>query len=110
PTDSVAQFRVMTNNYDAQYGRQAGATINMSIKSGTKDYHGNVYDFFRNTVLEQIFFKPTSPAPTGFPHITICTGALSAAPSGCPNCTRAKTGRSSSFRMKARAISTRLSA
>ena len=51
PLDSVAEFRVMTNAYDAQYGRQAGGTINLSLKSGTKDYHGSLYEFNQNNVL-----------------------------------------------------------
>ncbi len=48
PTDAVSEFRIMTNAYDAQYGRQAGATLNVSLKSGGKDYHGNIYEFNRN--------------------------------------------------------------
>ncbi len=70
PTDAVAEFRVMSNNYDAQYGRQAGATINMSVKSGSNDYHGNLYEFLRNTVLNANFFQTNLAAgsrpPTHF--------------------------------------------
>jgi hypothetical protein len=57
PTDAVSEFRVMTNNYDAQYGRQAGGTINMSIKSGTSKYRGDVYEFLRNTALNANLFQ-----------------------------------------------------
>jgi len=48
PADAVAEFRIMTNAYDAQYGRQAGATLNVTVKSGTNSYHGNLYEFNRN--------------------------------------------------------------
>jgi hypothetical protein len=57
PTDSVSEFRIMSNNYDAQYGRQAGATINMSIKSGTSKYRGDLYEFLRNTILNANLFQ-----------------------------------------------------
>jgi hypothetical protein len=57
PTDAVSEFRIMSNAYDAQYGRQAGGTINMSIKSGTSKYHGNLYEFLRNTILNANFFQ-----------------------------------------------------
>lgn len=57
PLDSVAEFRVMTNNYDAQYGRQAGGTINMSVKSGTKNYHGGLYEFHEDSLLNANLFQ-----------------------------------------------------
>ena len=50
--DAVAEFKVMTNTYDAQYGRFAGGTINTILKSGTRQYHGTLFDFFRNSVLD----------------------------------------------------------
>ncbi|HTD23972.1 MAG TPA: carboxypeptidase-like regulatory domain-containing protein [Terriglobales bacterium] len=46
--DSVAEFRVMTNAYDAQYGRQAGATFNVGLKSGSDAYHGSIYEHYEN--------------------------------------------------------------
>ncbi len=51
PMDSVQEFRVQTNAYDASIGRQAGATINMQTKSGGKDYHGTLYEFNQNSAL-----------------------------------------------------------
>ena len=60
PPDSVAQFQVVTNNEGAEYGRSAGATINVSSKSGTNLLHSTVYEFLRNTDLNAPgFFKPT---------------------------------------------------
>ncbi len=51
PMDSVQEFRVQTNAYDASIGRQAGATINMQTKSGGKNYHGTLYEFNQNSFL-----------------------------------------------------------
>ena len=45
PQDSVQEFRVQSNAYDASIGRQAGATINMQTRSGSKQYHGTFYYF-----------------------------------------------------------------
>jgi hypothetical protein len=49
--DSIAEFRVLTNTFDAEYGRNSGSVVNVVTKSGTNSLHGNVYEFFRNTVL-----------------------------------------------------------
>jgi len=49
--DSIEEFRVLTNTFDAEYGRNSGSVVNVVTKSGTNNYHGNVYEFFRNTVL-----------------------------------------------------------
>ncbi|MCC7155467.1 MAG: TonB-dependent receptor [Bryobacterales bacterium] len=46
--DAVAEVKVLLSNYQAEYGRSSGATINTVIKSGTRDFHGNVYYFLRN--------------------------------------------------------------
>lgn len=57
PTDSLQEFRVQTNAYDSSIGRQAGATINMTTKSGTKDYHGNLFWFNQNNFLNAALFQ-----------------------------------------------------
>src|SRR5581483_655439 len=49
--DSIAEFRVLTNTFDAEYGRNSGSVVNVITKSGSNAVHGNVYEFFRNTVL-----------------------------------------------------------
>src|SRR5881227_4031022 len=49
--DSIAEFRVLTNTFDAEYGRNSGSVVNVVTKSGTNDIHGNMYEFFRNTKL-----------------------------------------------------------
>ena len=49
--DSIEEFRVLTNTFDAEYGRNSGSVVNVVTKSGTNSIHGNMYEFFRNTVL-----------------------------------------------------------
>ena len=49
--DSIQEFRVLTNTFDAEYGRNSGSVVNVITKSGTNNLHGNVYEFFRNTKL-----------------------------------------------------------
>ena len=49
--DSIEEFRVLTNTFDAEYGRNSGSVVNVVTKSGTNAFHGNVYEFFRNTKL-----------------------------------------------------------
>jgi carboxypeptidase family protein len=49
--DSIQEFRVLTNTFDAEYGRNSGSVVNVVTKSGTNSIHGNMYEFFRNTVL-----------------------------------------------------------
>lgn len=66
PPDSVAQFSVVTNNEDAEFGRSSGATINTASASGTNKYHATLYEFIRNTDLNAAgFFKPTIVSNTG---------------------------------------------
>jgi hypothetical protein len=58
--DAVEEFRVLTNTFDAEYGRNSGSVVNVVTKSGTNDLHGDFYEFFRNDALNtQGFFDPT---------------------------------------------------
>jgi hypothetical protein len=50
--DSVQEFKIITNSYDAQYGRTAGGVVNVSLKSGTNDLHGTVFEFARRKQLD----------------------------------------------------------
>jgi hypothetical protein len=60
--DSIEEFRVITNNFDAEFGRNSGAVVNVVTKSGTNELHGSIYEFFRNDVLNAHQFSFT-PAP-----------------------------------------------
>jgi carboxypeptidase family protein len=60
--DSIQEFRVLTNTFDAEYGRNSGAVVNVVTKSGTNAFHGNVYEFFRNKVLNARNFFETDKA------------------------------------------------
>ena len=58
--DSIAQFRIITNNFDAEYGNYSGGQINVVTKSGSNQYHGTVFDFLRNTDLDaRNYYAPT---------------------------------------------------
>src|ERR1035438_2660432 len=60
--DAIEEFRVISNTFDAEYGRNSGAVVNVITKSGTNQWHGNVYEYFRNTVLNaQGYFNTVKP-------------------------------------------------
>jgi len=64
--DVVEEFKVQTSLYDASQGRNGGGNINAILKSGSNQFHGDVYEFFRNTVLDanEYFLKGSgSPRP-----------------------------------------------
>ena len=50
--DSLAEFKMQTRTYDAEFGRNAGSEVIASIKSGTNEFHGDVYEFIRNASLD----------------------------------------------------------
>jgi Carboxypeptidase regulatory-like domain len=60
--DAIAEFKIQTSTYDASYGRNPGANVNVSTKSGSNEFHGSAFEFFRNTVLNanDFFLKATS--------------------------------------------------
>ncbi len=57
--DAIEEFRVITNTFDAENGRNSGAVVNVVTKSGTNALHGNVYEYFRNKVLNSQGFLNT---------------------------------------------------
>ena len=52
PPDALAEFNVQTSNYSAELGHSAGAVMNTSVKSGTNDLHGDLWEYVRNTDLD----------------------------------------------------------
>lgn len=59
PVDAIREFEMLTSTYDASFGRNAGAQVNVVLKSGSNAYHGTAYEFFRNAVLDaRNFFAP----------------------------------------------------
>jgi hypothetical protein len=62
PPDALQEFRVQTGNYTAELGHSAGAVINATIKSGTNDIHGSLWEYFRNDALDaRDFFAAQTP-------------------------------------------------
>jgi hypothetical protein len=61
--DSIAEFRIITNNYNAEYGNYSGGQINVVTKSGTNRVHGDVYEFLRNTDLDAKNYFATAASP-----------------------------------------------
>ena len=61
--DAVEQFSVLTSNYPAQHGRSSGGIISASTRSGTSEFHGSVYEFFRNSALDARNFFDTKKPP-----------------------------------------------
>jgi hypothetical protein len=65
--DAVGEFKVVTNNMSAEYGRSAGATINVAYASGTNTYRGSAWEFMRRTELNATgFFRPATGVKPGF--------------------------------------------
>ncbi len=66
--DAIAEFRVETSNSSAEFGNVTGATVNATMKSGTDQFHGNVFEFLRNDKFDAVNWftnrnsTPTSPA------------------------------------------------
>jgi hypothetical protein len=57
--DAVEEFKILTNNYQAEYGRTSGGIVNQVLKSGTNNFHGSLFEFLRNDVLNANNYFPT---------------------------------------------------
>ena len=61
--DAISEFRIITNNFDAEYGEFSGGQINVVTKSGTNGFHGSGFEFLRNTNFDaRNYFSPTRGA------------------------------------------------
>jgi len=61
--DAIAEFRIITSNFDAEYGEFSGGQISVITKSGSNQFHGSAFDFLRNTSLDaRNYFSPTRGA------------------------------------------------
>src|SRR5260370_5094009 len=57
--DSIDEFQILTNNFDAEHGNYSGGIVHVVTKSGTNQFHGSAFEFLRNTVLDgKDFFSP----------------------------------------------------
>src|SRR5271154_6640838 len=76
PIEAIAEVRV-ASNFEAEYGRSAGAAINIVTKSGTNNFHGTAFDFFRNTDLNaRNYFNTVDSGPQQPFHLNQMGGAL----------------------------------
>lgn len=63
PPDAIQEFRILANNFSAEYGRNPGSMVNVVSKSGSNDFHGSVWEFVRNDALNaRSFFEPRVPS------------------------------------------------
>ena len=68
PPDALAEFKVQTSDYSAEFGHSAGAVVNASIKSGTNAFHGSAWEYVRNTVFDVSTWDPTGAQPASPYH------------------------------------------
>jgi len=62
--DAIQEFKVSTGNFSSEFGRSAGGVVNVQTRSGTNEFHGNLFEFFRNSALDaNDFFNNASNQP-----------------------------------------------
>jgi hypothetical protein len=62
--DALSEIKILTSNYGAMYGKSASGTVQATTRSGTSTFHGNLYEYFRNEVLDsRNYFDPVGGAP-----------------------------------------------
>src|SRR6185312_10730157 len=52
PPDAIQEFRVQTRTYSSEFGNSAGAVINATLKSGTNNYHADLFEYVRNSIFD----------------------------------------------------------
>src|SRR6266566_2503332 len=66
PVDAIQEFKVQTSDFSAEFGRSGAAVLNATIKSGTNNFHGSAWEFFRNDKLDAAdFFENAGGVPKG---------------------------------------------
>ncbi len=68
PPDALAEFKVQTSNYSAEFGHSAGAVVNASIKSGSNAFHGSAWEYIRNTAFDIKEWNPSKVLPVNPYH------------------------------------------
>src|SRR5882762_5539562 len=64
PIDTLAEYKIDNSSFPAEYGRNSGAIVNLATRSGTSEYHGELFEFFRNNVLDaRNFFNTSAQGP-----------------------------------------------
>lgn len=64
PIDTLAEFKIDNSAFPAEYGRNSGAIVNMATRSGSNEYHGEAFEFFRNNALDaRNFFNTVASGP-----------------------------------------------
>jgi len=76
PPDALAEFKVQTSDYSAEFGHSAGAVVNASIKSGTNALHGSAWEYLRNTVFDVHDWNPNAVVPVPAYHENIFGATL----------------------------------
>ena len=67
PPDALAEFKVQTSDYSAEFGHAAGAVVNASIKSGTNSFHGSLWEYLRNTAFDTYNWNDNQLKQSGAP-------------------------------------------
>ncbi|MFP5237813.1 MAG: carboxypeptidase regulatory-like domain-containing protein [Acidobacteriota bacterium] len=76
PPDALAEFKVQTSDYSAEFGHSAGAVVNASIKSGTNSLHGSAWEYNRNTIFDVHDWNPNAVVPVPAYHENIFGATL----------------------------------
>jgi hypothetical protein len=96
PVDSVQEFKVQTNSYDAQYGHTGGGVVNVSLKSGGNDLHGTAYEFARRNAWDANSFQNNAAGAPRVGHYLDQYGVQASGPIYLP---KIYNGRNRSFFM-----------
>jgi len=67
PIDTLAEYKIDNSSFPAQYGRNSGAIVNLATRSGTNEFHGEFFEFFRNNDLDARNFFNVAKTTTGTP-------------------------------------------